>query len=382
MPLPPLKKITDLGDLTGKTVFVRGSLNVPIVGGVVQNQFRVTRGLATLNTLINKGARIVLAGHIGSDGVESTAPIAELLKQHGLTAYHVAEVTGAVVKNALENLKPKKILVLENLRRDPREKQNDDSFARELAELADIYVNDAFPASHRVHASICAITKLLPGYIGHNFNHELTELTAMRSPKSPSLFMLGGAKFDTKMPLVEQFLEIYDHVFIGGALANDLFKARGYEVGTSLVSAIDVSNNPVLQHPKLLMPVDVIVSGASGQRVTTPDQVHPDEKIFDAGPKTLEMLAGLISGASSILWNGPFGNYEAGFSEQTLATARLLAATKGTTVVGGGDTVASIEELLLQEKFTFLSTAGGAMLTFLELGTLPAIEALLQSEKV
>ncbi len=374
-----LKRIGERTDLKGRYVLLRTPMNVPIKDGVVQNQFRITRALATMNYLVKQGARVIAVGHLG-DGEQSAEPVAEVLRAHVPSVRFSSEVTGSVSLQLRDELQDGELLVLENVRRDPREKKNDADFARSLADMAELYVNDAFADSHREHASICAVTKFLPSYAGMNFMHEYDELMKMRAPKHPALFMLGGAKFDTKMPLVQQFLDIYDHVFIGGALANDLFKAKGYEVGQSLVSDVDLSGSPLITHPKLLLPVDVTVSDGEKSYVVLPDAVQPHERILDMGPATLEMLAPLIKNAASILWNGPFGNYEAGFEEFTIGTAKLIAAATGYAVIGGGDTVASIEGLEQQEKFAFLSTAGGAMLTFLETGTLAGIDAMLAGE--
>ncbi len=184
------------------------------------------------------------------------------------------------------------------------------------------------------------------------------------------------------MPLVEKYCVLYDHIFIGGALANDIFKAKGYNVGISLVSDLSLEGSPLLDHPKLLFPVDVVVGTKEGEkRVTTPDDVHDNEAILDAGPQTIAMLDPFIQDASTILWNGPLGNYERGYQDQTLMLARKIASASANSVVGGGDTVASIDTLGLSASFGFLSTAGGAMLTYLELGTLPALEALYASDR-
>ena len=374
----PLHKVCELDDLSGQYVLLRTSMNVPIKNGQVMNQFRITRGLATIKYLTSRGARVILCGHLGK-GEPSAEPVAALLKNHLPAVTFVPEVVGEAVDAARAALGDGEVLVLENVRRDPREMKNGKAFAKQLAALADLYVNDAFAASHREHASLCAVTAYLPSYVGLNFVHERDEFMHMRAPKKPALFMLGGAKFQTKMPLVEQFLNIYDQVFIGGALANDFFKAKGYEIGTSLVSDIDLTNSPLLKEDTLLLPVDVTVSDGTTSRVCAPNEVGKDEKILDLGPATVELLRPLIADAATILWNGPFGNYEAGFAATTEATAKLVAAASGYAVVGGGDTVASIEGLGVQEHFAFLSTAGGAMLTFLETGTLVALEAQYQA---
>ena len=375
-----LPSITDVSDVEGKYVLVRSSLNVPIENNQVQNQFRIVRSLGTIQYLIGKGARVIVVGHIGRDKEETLKPVFDVLQEH-IPVIFSDEVTGTHAKEKRDTLKNGEVLLLENVRRDPRELKNDADFARALADLADLYVNDAFAVSHREQASVVGVPSFLPSYFGINFLHEYEELQAARTPKSPSLFILGGAKFETKMPLIEKYLEIYDHVFVGGALANDIFKAQGHEVGDSLVSDVDLKESSLLGNPKLLIPTDVVVTSKDkSSRVTTLSDVHADECIADAGPETINMLELFIRNAKTILWNGPFGNYEAGFDVQTLACAQLIADASGYTVVGGGDTVASIASLNCQNEFNFLSTAGGAMLVFLEHGTLPAINAVMDTK--
>jgi phosphoglycerate kinase len=378
-----LRSITEVKDLTGKYVLLRSSLNVPVKEGVVHNQFRLMRGLATINYLSRAGARVVVCGHISSsketEKEDSLRPVFEILKHH-LSITMSNEVVTARSESLRDELKDGEVLLLENLRQDPREKKNDADFARALADLGDIYVNDAFAASHREHASIVGVTKFLPSYVGLNFLHEVEELDKAMKPKSPSLFMLGGAKFDTKMPLVEKYLNIYDQVFVGGALANDFFKAKGLEVGKSLVSDIDhESLVSFSRSKKLLLPLDVTVVSGTTVRTCSPEEVTAEEAILDVGPKTTKMLASIIEGAKTVLWNGPFGNYEKGFDKETTSTAVNIAQSDAYSVIGGGDTIAAIESLHCQERYGFLSTAGGAMLTYLEYGTLPAIEAIEES---
>ncbi len=376
----PFKSVIKCDDLSGQYVLLRASINVPIDNGEVRNQFRLVRGLATIRCLISGGARVILVGHIGSDGEASVKPVADILAQYVPVTF-APEVTGPIVKNMRDRIKDGEVLVLENVRRDPREKKNDADFARELADLADIYVNDAFADSHREHASLVGVPKFIPSYVGLNFMHEYEELSKACKPQSPSLFMLGGAKFGTKLPLVEKFLDIYDQIFVGGALANDFFKAKGLEIGQSLHSEVDLSSSPLLTDERILLPLDLTVQDVSGEvRVCKPEEVRDTETILDTGPETIAMLAPIIEKAKMVLWNGPFGDYEKGFSKYTEEVAKLLAAAPGYSVVGGGDTVASIEALGVQDKYNFLSTAGGAMLTFLETGTLPAIEALKENE--
>lgn len=372
-----LTSIAEKNDLQGTYVLLRASLNVPLKNGVVSNQFRIARALQTLHHLVEAGARVIVVAHIGRDPEETLKPVYDVLAQ-SLNINWCPVVRGSEVMAARNALQDGQVVLLENVRSIPEEKANDAVFAQELAALADIYVNDAFAASHREHASIVGVPQYLPSYAGLNFVMEYEELQRTFTPDNPSLFVLGGAKFETKLPLVEKFLERYQHVFIGGALVHDVLRARGLSVGKSLTSAIDLSDSPIITHERLLVPIDVVVEGPQGIRTTTPDDVQPDEIIYDAGPQTLNMLGLYAKGAKTILWNGPLGNYEKGFDTATIGLAKLVAASEGYSVVGGGDTIASIEEEGLSSQFGFLSTGGGAMLSYLEHETLPAIKALTQ----
>mgnify|MGYP000377354064 CR=1 FL=1 len=378
MPLKNLPSVKDIEDLKGKRVLIRASLNVPIEGGRVVNSFRIKRALPTINFLRKAGAKVIIIAHIGRDPMDSLEPVFHELKK-SIDVKWCPETTGPVTELAVSELKEGEVLMLENVRSDKREKDNVSAFASELATFADIYVNDAFAASHRAHSSLVGIPEHLPSYFGFNFIHEYEELSTAIHPESPSLFILGGAKFETKLPLVDEYASKYTHVFIGGAHANDFFKTKGYEIGESLVSNADLEESGILSHYNLLLPVDVVVKNAEGKRVTSPDKVTAEENILDAGPETVEFLREFIEKAATILWNGPLGDYEHGFSEATEELAKLVAKAKGKSIVGGGDTVASIEGLGLEEQFGFISTAGGAMLDFLEHGTLPAIDAVLNN---
>ena len=379
MNIPRLPSVKDAGKLTGKRVLLRVGFNVPIEEGAVTNQFRLMRALPTISYLREEGARIVIIAHIGRDKEETLKPVYEALRSQ-ISLKWCPDLSGKQTREAVQKLEDGEVLLLENLRQDERETANDPSLAKELAEYADLYVNDAFAASHRAHASLVEVPKLLPSYFGFNFITEYEELQKAMEPEKPSLFILGGAKFETKLPLVEQYAQKYDQVFIGGAHANDIFAAKGLEVGESLVSGVNLTDSVILNRLNILLPIDVTVKGKTDNRVTKPEDVRPDENILDAGPKSVEMLAKYIKEAKTILWNGPLGDYEKGFDKVTLAVAKEISQAPGYSVVGGGDTVASIQSLNLQDKFGFLSTAGGAMLTFLEKGSLPAIDAILNKE--
>lgn len=363
-------------DLRGVRILLRAALNVPLEDGTVTNALRLARSLSTVEALASRGARIVVMGHIGRDPTASLLPVfKEAQRRSSLPLLFSDDITGRAARGAAAALKDGEVLFLENVRRDVREVKNDDTFARELASLADIFVNDAFADSHRAHTSIVGVPRHIPGFAGERFMEEYRALSAAQSPKSPSLAIVGGAKFLTKEPLLKTLLAKYDRVFIGGALANDFFKAQGFSVGKSLVSP-ESSAQALLKNSKIIVPVDVAVETPSGREVKTLSVVEEDDVIYDIGPASIKALAPHIEKARSILWNGPLGNFEVGFVHATEELARLIARASAHSIVGGGDTVFAIEHLRLSDRFSFVSTAGGAMLQFIAEGTLPGIEAL------
>lgn len=370
-----MKKITDAGELKGKRVLVRASLNVPIQAGEVKNSYRINRALPTLRYLNESGAKTIIIAHIGREKTDTLKPVYVELEKY-LPIHWGGNIGSDEFNNRVALMNDGDFLLAENLRQDEREKANDENFAKDMSAYGDVYVNDAFANVHREHASMSALAKLLPAYSGLNVAEEVAHLARVTTPEHPALFLLGGAKFETKMPLIEKYLETYDQVFVAGALANDIFKAKGYEVGQSMVSDVSLEGATFLESDKLLIPLDVVVEGPEGVRTTSPDDVQADEKIFDCGPKTVELLSGYIEKAKTVLWNGPFGNYEAGFKESTEATVQLLVKADAFSVVGGGDTVAAIEKLGVVDKLGFVSTGGGAMLTYLEHGSTPALDLL------
>jgi phosphoglycerate kinase len=342
-----------------------------------QTSFRAKQGWATIAYLATEGAKVIVVSHLGRDPEESMEPVAQALKKAGFPVFFVPDITGQIARHAVETMQNGDVALLDNIRRDERETKNDESLAKELASLADVYVDDAFATAHREHASIVGVPKFLPHYAGLLMRDEVRELTKALKPQSPSFAILGGAKFETKAPLIKRLLETYDHLFITGALANDVFKARGLPVGVSLISK-ELPGEDVLKHPHFLAPVDVTVLGADGQsRMKKPEEVLPDEKIVDIGPDSVALIAPLIAEAKCILWNGPTGMYEAGYNAYTDAIGNLLTKSSAERLIGGGDTIAALEAgHIPQEKLGFLSTGGGAMLEFLLKGTLPALDAL------
>ncbi len=371
MNLPLLKD----AEIHGKRVFLAIDLNVPIQNGRIVDDFRIRQNKRTLEFLKENGARTLLVSHRTEESA-SLRPVYEYLKKDYAVVF-AETITDA--RNALEQAPLGTFVMLENIRKvgGEKEKENDATFAKELASLCDCYVNEAFSISHRSHASIVGIPKLLPSYAGFVFAEEVANLSKAFSPAHPALLILGGAKFETKTPLIERFLDIADHIYVGGALANDIYRARGYEMGVSLISDC-VIDQKLLDSPKMHVPADVIVRTPSGNIEKGADAVEKDEKIVDAGSEALADLRVLIEKASFVLWNGPLGEYEAGFDQGTIALAQMLAECDAETIIGGGDSLAVVSKLRLIERFSFVSTGGGAMLEFLAKETLPGIEALLK----
>jgi phosphoglycerate kinase len=378
-----MRSVRDIPILENVPVFVRASLNVPIEGGKVANTYRLKHALPTIEFLQKEGARVIVGSHIGEAGTETLEPVYEALKPmlRGVEFCNVS--TGPSARAAARAVPPGGVLILENLRRNRGEVMNDMEFARELSELADVFVEDAFDTCHRAHASIVSLPALLPAYAGLQLIEEVAQLSKALKPKHPSLAVIGGAKFSTKEPVIRKLLSLYTNVFIGGALANDFLKAAGHPVGKSLVSGADESViKELLTNPKLKLPLDSLAASADGPetpgvaRVASLDDVAPDEALLDHGPKTIQELEQLVKSAKTILWNGPLGEYEKGFITATDALAQAIAASSAESYLGGGDTEAAIDSLRLNSRYTFISTGGGAMLDFLAKGTLPGITVL------
>jgi phosphoglycerate kinase len=381
-----MKTVRDIQVLDSIPVLVRAALNVPVADGKVVNTFRLQKALPTIQYLQGRKARIILIGHIGEKGTETLMPVYEAMKELIPELMFSPVTIGADVRAAVRELSPGGVLMLENLRRDKGEVMNDPAFARALAELGDVFVEDSFDVCHRSHASVVGIPKFLPSYAGLLVEEEVKQLSKALSPEHPALTIIGGAKFNTKEPVITRLLEIYDRVFVGGALGNDFIKAKGFEIGKSLVSETDPKEiKELLANRKLALPLDSVVSAVNGKkeesRLSDLNGMTVDEAIRDNGPKTTVMLDALIQNAKTILWNGPLGSYENGFTDATKAVALSIAKSSAYSIVGGGDTEAAIEELNVRTHFSFISTGGGAMLDFLAKGTLPGISVLEQKEK-
>jgi phosphoglycerate kinase len=332
--------------------------NVPIKNNKVMDDFRIRSAMPTINFLLKKDTKIILLTHLGKDGTASLKPV--------IKRFFV-----------ISKIAPDKVTFFDNLRKFPGEIKNDQNFAKKLSKMGDIYVNDAFSVSHREHASIVSIPKYLPSFAGFQLEKEVKNLShVFKKPKHPFLFILGGAKFSTKMPLIKKYLKLADNVFVGGALADDFLEEEGDEVGKSLVDNTNYRISNILKNRKLILPSDVVVK--SGDKLVNKkvDEIGKDEIILDIGKETIKDLVPFIKKAKLILWNGPLGKYEDGGAEATKKILKMVAAAKAESIIGGGDTVDLLSKMKMENKFSFVSTGGGATLDFLVNGTLPGIKAL------
>lgn len=371
-----MKSIRQIGSLKNKTVLVRSDLNVPIDQGKVRDSFRIDKALATISFLIKKGAKVVVVSHIGEGKKDTLLPVFFHLKKKKVSCVFLDSYKKESVDKALEELKKGEFLLLENIRHDIGEKDNDEMFAKTLASFADIYVNDAFSVSHREHASIVGVPKFLPSYAGLQMMEEIKNLSLALKPAHPFVFILGGAKISTKLPLITRYLKSADEVFVGGAILNNILRDKKLPIGESLVDDTETPR-AILNSPKILPVLDVVTENHKGvSRTIIPLEVNDDERIVDIGPETIASFKPIFSKAKLIVWNGPLGNYEKGYDKGTVLLLKLLASLKTKTILGGGDTVALVSKLKLEKKFTFVSTGGGATLDFLAHGTLPGIKAL------
>ena len=367
-------------ELRGKRVLVRAGLDLPVdEKGEVTDMFRLKKALPTLHFLSQAGAKVIILTKIGRNASDTNEPVARALRRH-MNVTYVPDIFGHLVTSAIATMRDGEFLLLENLQQDPGEIANDPDFCKKVAALGDIYVNDGFPSAHRESAGMVGVPKMMPSYAGLQFRDEVAELSKALSPTHPAFAIIGGAKFETKVPIITLLLEKYDHTFVTGALANDVFKAQGLPVGRSLVSK-ELPDEAVIGHARFIAPTDVTAERSDGHAfVKRPHEVGVDDKIVDIGPDTVALLAPHIERAQFILWNGPTGLYEAGYTSYTHALAELIAhrvQAGAHVVIGGGDTIAALEGSgISDDSLGFLSTGGGAMMEFLVKGTLPGIEAL------
>ncbi len=384
------KSITDI-DVKGKRVLVRVDYNVPIKDNKVEDDTQIVAAMPTLNYLLEQGAAVILCSHLGRpkggpDPKFSLRPVAAHLS--GLLGKPVAfadDCVGPAAETAAKALKPGEVLVLENTRFHPEEEKNDPGLAKQMASLADIYVNDAFGSAHRAHASTEGVAHYLPAVAGFLMEKEIQYLgQAIANPKRPFVAILGGAKISDKIGVIRNLLVKADQILIGGGMANTFFKAQGYPIGDSLCEdeALDTARQ-LLQSgaSHLRLPVDVVIGNrfdAGAEKKTIAMGPVPDGwRILDVGPATVSNFGKILATAGTIVWNGPMGVFEfPRFAEGTVGVAKAVAASNAVTIIGGGDSVSAINQAGLADKITHISTGGGASLEMLEGIDLPGLVAL------
>ena len=394
------KSVDDLKDLKGKRVLVRCDFNVPLQDGKITDETRIVAALPTIQKLINEGAKVILCSHLGkvkngpNEG-ESLAPVAERLAEKlGKAVNFVADynVTGEAATKAVAEMGEGDVVLLQNTRfRGKEETKNGEEFSKELAELADDYVCDAFGSSHRAHASVAGVTKFISekggtNAVGYLMQKEIEFLgNAVENPVRPFVAILGGSKVSSKISVINNLLEKVDTLIIGGGMAYTFAKANGYEIGKSLCEddyldyAKEMIEKAKEKGVNFLLPVDTVVakefSNDAESRVVE-GSMEPDEMGMDIGPKTRELYADAVKNAKTVVWNGPMGVFEMpNFAAGTVAVAKALADIDGITIIGGGDSAAAVNQLGFGDKMSHISTGGGASLEFLEGKELPGVAA-------
>ena len=379
------KTVRDI-DVAGKRVLVRVDFNVPLEKGQVTDDTRIRAAIPTIRYLMDHGARVILMSHLGrpkggpSDDLRLEPAARRLSELLGKEVRWVRDCIGPEVEAAVHALKEGEVLLLENLRFHPEEEKNDPAFAAQLAKLGDVYVNDAFGAAHRAHASTAGIAQYLPAVAGFLMEKELTFLgKALENPERPFITILGGAKISDKISVIRNLIPRVDRLLIGGGMANTFLKAQGYEMGDSLVEEESQDTaRELLQAAgdKLRLPIDVVIAdrfdNEAQRRVVKADAVPAGWRVLDIGPE--------LANARTVVWNGPMGVFEfPNFAAGTCAIAETLASLPATTIVGGGDSVAAVQRAGVAYQITHISTGGGASLEFLEGRTLPGVAALLDT---
>jgi 3-phosphoglycerate kinase len=390
-----MKKTVEDINPNGKRVLVRVDFNVPQnEQGQITDETRIVASLPTIRYLLGRGARLILVSHLGRPkGVDEKLRmdvVAKALQQHlGQPVKKVDDCIGPKVKQAVDDLKPGEVLLLENVRFHKEEEQNDPEFAKALAKVADIYVNDAFGTAHRAHASTAGVTDYVrPAVAGLLMSKEIEVMgKALNDPDRPFVAILGGAKVEDKIGVIDNLITKVDTLLVGGGMAYTFFKAMGYEIGRSLLDEkhIDLARQ-LMEKARTSgiqweLPVDILVAAEISEdaqrKVVAADGIPADWMGLDIGPETQAKYANAIAKAGTVVWNGPMGVFEKpAFAEGTRAVAKAMAESKATTIVGGGDTAAAVEQMGFAEGMTHISTGGGASLEFLEGKELPGVAVL------
>jgi phosphoglycerate kinase len=396
-PLSEFRTLDDV-DVAGKRVLVRADLNVPMEDERITDATRIGRVLANIREISEKKGKVIILSHLGRpkngpDPQNSLKPVAvELERQLGRYIAFASNCTGEVAKSAVKAMRDGDILLLENTRFHPAETKNDPAFVDALAELGDIYVNDAFSAAHRAHGSTEGVAHKLPAYVGRSMQLELEMLKRMLAdPKRPLAAIVGGAKVSTKIELLGNLMREVEYLFVGGGMANTFLAASGKPIGTSLSEpkfaevARQIITDAETANCKLVLPVDAVVASRLEPNVRTEtvdiDSVVENQMILDIGPRTISQVVGILASARTLVWNGPVGAFEiAPFQTGTITIAKVAAQLTKVraleTIAGGGDTIAALNQAGATQDFTYVSSAGGAFLEWLEGRKLPGVEAL------
>ncbi len=389
------KTIRDI-DVSGKKVIVRCDFNVPLKDGSITDDIRITSAMPTINYLIEKGAKVILMSHLGRPKGEvnmeyTLKPVADRISQllgKEIIFASVPEVVNDKVKLIADELKSGQVMLLENVRFRKEETKNGTEFSKELASLADIFVNDAFGTAHRAHSSTAGVAEYLPSVSGFLIEKEVKFLgNAVESPERPFVAIMGGAKVGDKILVIENLLKKVDTLIIGGGMAYTFFKAQGHEIGTSILDednvglAAELLKKAKEADVKLILPVDIKVAkefkNDSIAAYCDVDKIPADMMGLDIGTKTQKLFAEEIKKAKTVVWNGPVGVFEMpNFAEGTISVAKALSECEGVTIIGGGDSAAAVEQFHMADKMTHISTGGGASLEFLEGKELPGIACL------
>lgn len=389
------KTIKDI-DVSGKKVLVRCDFNVPLdkETGEITNDLRIKAALPTIKYLLENNAKVILCSHLGKPKGEvkkelSLKPVAERLSKYlGFDVKLSKDIVGDDAKNLVENLEEGKAILLENVRFDKREEENNPEFSKELASLADIYVNDAFGTAHRAHSSTAGVADYLPGVSGFLIEKEVEMLgDSLDNPKRPFVAILGGAKVSDKIKVIENLLDKVDTILIGGGMTFTFLKAMGFEIGNSIceLDRLDVAKETLKKaeekNVKIVFPVDTVCGKEFDNnteiKIVNSKEIPEGFQGLDIGPETISEFTAILKQAKTVMWNGPLGVFEfPNFAKGTNAIAKVLSEIDAITVVGGGDSVAAVEKGGFQDKITHMSTGGGASLEFLEGKKLPGIECL------
>ena len=389
------KSVRDLGDVRDKRVLVRVDFNVPVEDGQVTDDTRIVRALPTIQHLLERGARPVLISHRGRPKGEPDAeyamdPVARRLEELlGAPVLKLDAAVGPEVEEALDNWDGEGVVLLENSRFYPGETKNDPELSEQLASLADLYVDDAFGAAHRAHATVVGVAELLPAAAGLLMEEEIDNLSkVLRRPERPFVAIVGGSKVSDKVGVIESLLEVADTLLIGGAMCFTFFKAQGYETGNSLVEDEYLEEAKRLvgeAGERLVLPTDVVVAEKMKENapseVVEVEEIPPDLMGMDIGPETVEKFEAYVADAKTVFWNGPMGVFEVdAFAKGTEGIAQAVAQSEAVSIIGGGDSGAAVRNLGLEDRMSFVSTGGGASLEYVEGRELPGLAVLPDKE--